>query len=209
MTVIGVTKNVIQQNPYDEVQPAVMLMRPYFTFQGLIRFKNEVDIRKALAAIQPVIEKYNPSYPFEYQFVDDEYNRKFRTENQIGRLAAIFAVLAILISCLGLFGLASFMAERRTKEIGVRKVLGASVSQLWLLLSQDFVLLVLISCAIASPLAYYFLQKWLANYNYRIEISPFVFLAAGVAAVLVTLATISFQSIKAALMNPVKSLRSE
>ncbi len=209
MTVIGVTKNVIQQNPYDEVQPAVMLMQPDFTFQGLIRFKNGADLKKALGAIQPVIEKYNPSYPFEYRFVDDEYDQKFRNEGQIGRLAGIFAVLAILISCLGLFGLASFMAERRTKEIGVRKVLGASVSQLWLLLSRDFVLLVLISCTIASPLAYYFLRNWLTNYNYHINISPFVFLGAGVAAVLVTLATISFQSIKAALMNPVKSLRSE
>lgn len=209
MTVIGVTKNVIQQNPYDEVQPAIMLMRPYFTFQGLIRFKNGSDIKKALAAIQPIIEKYNPSYPFEYRFVDDEYDQKFRSEDQIGQLAGIFAVLAILISCLGLFGLASFMAERRTKEIGVRKVLGASISQLWLLLSRDFVLLVLISCGIASPLAYYFLQNWLAKYNYHIDISPFVFLGAAAAAVLVTLATISFQSIKAALMNPVKSLRSE
>jgi putative ABC transport system permease protein len=209
MTVIGVTKNVIQQNPYDEVQPAVMLMRPDFTFQSLIRFKSGADLKKALAAIQPVIEKYNPSYPFEYRFVDDEYDRKFRSEDQIGQLAGIFAVLAILISCLGLFGLASFMAERRTKEIGVRKVMGASISQLWLLLSRDFVLLVLISCAIASPLAYYFLQNWLAKYNYHISISPFVFVGAGGAAVLVTLATISFQSIKAALMNPVKSLRSE
>ncbi|WP_090373695.1 ABC transporter permease [Dyadobacter sp. SG02] len=209
LTVIGVTKNVIQQNPYDEVQPAVMLMQPDFTFQGLIRFKSGADLKKALTAIQPVIEKYNPSYPFEYRFVDDEYDQKFRSEAQIGQLAGIFAALAILISCLGLFGLASFMAERRTKEIGVRKVLGASVSQLWLLLSRDFVLLVLISCAIASPLAYYFLQKWLGNYNYHINISPFVFLGAGVSAVLVTLATISFQSIRAALMNPVKSLRTE
>lgn len=209
LTVIGVTKDVIQQNPYDEVQPAVMLMRPYFTSQGLIRFKNGADIKKALAGIQPIIEKYNPSYPFEYRFVDDEYDQKFRSEDQIGQLAGIFAVLAILISCLGLFGLASFMAERRTKEIGVRKVLGASISQLWLLLSRDFVLLVLISCGIASPLAYYFLQNWLAKYNYHIDISPYVFLGAAAAAVLVTLATISFQSIKAALMNPVKSLRSE
>lgn len=209
LTVIGVTKNVIQQNPYDEVQPAVMLMRPYFTFQGLIRFKSGADLKKALAAIQPVIEKYNPSYPFEYRFVDDEYGQKFRSEDQIGQLAGIFAALAILISCLGLFGLASFMAERRTKEIGVRKVLGASVSQLWLLLSRDFVVLVLISCAIASPLAYYFLQNWLVKYNYHININPLVFVGAGVAAVLVTLATISFQSIKAALMNPVKSLKTE
>lgn len=209
MTVIGVTKNVVQQNPYDEVQPAVMLMRPDFTFQGLIRFKSGADLKKGLAAIQPVIEKYNPSYPFEYRFADDEFGRKFRSENQIGQLSGIFAVLAIFISCLGLFGLASFMAERRTKEIGVRKVLGASVPQLWLLLSRDFVLLVLLSCVIASPMAYYFLEEWLQKYKYHIAISPWVFAGAGITAVIVTLLTISFQSIKAAMMNPVESLRTD
>jgi putative ABC transport system permease protein len=209
MTVIGVTKDVIMQNPYEPVMPAVMLLRSYFVSQGLIRFRNGVELDKALAAIQPVVNEYNPSYPFDYQFVDDEFNRKFRSESQIGQLSGIFAILAILISCLGLFGLASFMAERRTKEIGVRKVLGATVSQLWMLLSRDFVVLIIISCAIASPLAYYFLDRWLTKYNYHITINPLVFVAAGVAAVLVTLLTVSFQSIKAALMNPVKSLRSE
>jgi ABC-type antimicrobial peptide transport system permease subunit len=197
------------QNPYEPVMPAVMLLRSYFVSQGLIRFRNGVELDKALAAIQPVVNEYNPSYPFDYQFVDDEFNRKFRSESQIGQLSGIFAILAILISCLGLFGLASFMAERRTKEIGVRKVLGATVSQLWMLLSRDFVVLIIISCAIASPLAYYFLDRWLTKYNYHITINPLVFVAAGVAAVLVTLLTVSFQSIKAALMNPVKSLRSE
>lgn len=209
MKVIGVSENVMMQDPFKPILPAVMLYRPYFMYQGLLRIKQNADIRKAIAAIGPVMEKYNPAYPFEYHFTDEEFNDKFKNENQVGRLSSIFAVLAIFISCLGLFGLASYMAERRTKEIGVRKVLGASVSQLWLLLSKDFVLLIVISCAIASPLAYYFLQSWLEKYDYHISISPLVFIAAAILAIAVTLITISFQAIKAAIANPVKSLRNE
>jgi predicted permease len=209
VTVIGVIENVMMQDPFKPIMPAIMIYRSYFIFQGLIRFKAGTDLRKALAAIQPVVEKYNPAYPFEYRFVDEEFNKKFRNENQVGRLSGIFAVLAVFISCLGLFGLASFMAERRTKEIGVRKVLGASVSQLWILLSKDFLLLVIISCIIASPLAWYFMQGWLTKYDYHIRISPLVFIGASVLAVMITLVTISFQAIKAAMMNPVSSLRSE
>ena len=209
MTVIGVVQNVLMQDPFKPVMPAIMLYRPYFVYQAMIRLKAGVDVRKALAAITPVMEKHNPAYPFDYHFVDEEFNKKFSGENQVGQLSGIFAVLAIFISCLGLFGLASFMAERRTKEIGVRKVLGASVSQLWMLLSKDFVLLVIISCVIASPVAFYFLHGWLKKYDYRIDISPFVFVLAAVVAVLITLITVSFQAIKAAVANPVKSLRSE
>lgn len=207
MTVIGVNKDIMMQNPFEAVKPAIMLFRSDFVFQGLVRLKAGADVHRALAAIQPVMEKYNPAYPFDYRFVDDEFNRKFQSENQIGQLSGIFAALAILISCLGLFGLASFMAERRTKEIGVRKVLGASVAQLWVLLSRDFVLLVLISCVVASPMAYYFLAGWLQKYDYHVAISPWIFVGAGFTAIVVTLLTISFQSIKAALMNPVDSLR--
>jgi len=127
----------------------------------------------------------------------------------VGKLSGIFAGLAIFISCLGLFGLAAYIAEQRTKEIGVRKVLGATVSQLWFLLSKDFVLLVLISCVIASPLAFYFLQGWLQKYDYRVTVGPGVFIISAVVAIVITLATISFQAIKAAIANPVKSLRSE
>ena len=186
-----------------------MLLRPYFIGQGFVRFKKDVDVRKALASIQPVFERHNPAYPFDYRFTDEEFARKFRNENQVGRLAGIFAVLAIFISCLGLFGLASFMAERRTKEIGIRKVVGASVPQLWVLLSKDFVLLVIISCVIASPVAWLFMDNWLQKYDYHIDISPLVFIVGAVLAITITLATISFQAIKAALANPVKSLRSE
>ena len=138
-----------------------------------------------------------------------QYAKKFGDEVRISNLAAVFAVLAIFISCLGLFGLASFVAERRTKEIGVRKVLGASVFNLWSLLSKEFVVLVLISFLIAAPVAWYFMQHWLQNYQYRIHLSWWVFAATGIAALMITLLTVSFQSVKAAVANPVNSLRSE
>jgi len=144
-----------------------------------------------------------------YQFVDQEYAKKFEDEERIGTLASCFAGLAIFISCLGLFGMASFMAEQRVKEIGVRKVLGASVFNLWRLLSTDFIRLVIISLFIASPLAWYLMHNWLQHYDYHSTISVWVFVLTGLAAVMITLLTISFQSVKAALANPVKSLRSE
>ena len=140
---------------------------------------------------------------------DDRYASKFGLEVLVGKLAGLFAALAIFISCLGLFGLAAYMAEQRTKEIGIRKVLGASVSQVWALLSKDFIMLVMISCVIACPVALYFLNNWLQKYNYRISISPFVFVIAGTTAIMITIITISFQAIKAAIANPVKSLRTE
>ncbi|MBN9380341.1 MAG: ABC transporter permease [Chitinophagaceae bacterium] len=209
MTVIGVARNVLQDDPFKPVEPAIMLFRPYFVFQGLIRLKDGIDVRKAMTAIQPVVEKYNPAYPFDYKFTDEEFNNKFQSEQQAGKLSGIFAALAIFISCLGLFGLASFMAERRTREIGVRKVLGASVPQLWLLLSKEFILLVVISCLIASPLAWYFMHGWLLKYDYRISISPLVFASTAVLAIVITLVTVSFQAIKAAVSSPVKSLRTD
>ena len=147
--------------------------------------------------------------PFDYKFADDEYALKFAREERIGKLASVFAVLAIAISCLGLFGLASFVAEQRTKEIGIRKVVGASVFNLWKMLSKDFVVLVLLACFIAIPIAYYFLSNWLEKYEYRIQISWWVFVVTSIAALAITLLTVSYQAIKAALMNPVKSLRSE
>ena len=141
--------------------------------------------------------------------MDEEYAKKFGNEQRIGKLASFFAILAIFISCLGLFGMASFVAEQRTKEIGVRKVLGASVFNLWRLLSKDFVLLVLLSCTIAIPVAYYFVHAWLGNYAYRTEVSWWIFAATGIGALLITLITVSFQAVKAAIVNPVKSLRTE
>ena len=156
-----------------------------------------------------MFRKFSPDQPFEYQFADTEYAKKFDGEERIGKLAGFFALLAIIISCLGLFGLASFVAEQRTKEIGIRKVLGASVFGVWNLLSKDFVILVSISFLIAVPVAWYGMNKWLMDYSYRINISWEIFLVAGLLALLIALFTVSFQAIKAALANPVKSLRTE
>jgi ABC-type antimicrobial peptide transport system permease subunit len=159
--------------------------------------------------IRQVFTKVNPSQPFEYQFMDKDYSQKFGYEERIGKLAGVFAGLAIFISCLGLFGMATFMAEQRTKEIGLRKILGASVFNLWRLLSRDFVVLVLLSLLIAMPVAYFAMHSWLQNYHYRTEISWWIFAVAGLSAFLITLATVSYQSIRAATSNPVKSLRTE
>ena len=150
-----------------------------------------------------------PAAPFEYKFADEEYDAKFRTEERIGKLAGYFAVLAVLISCLGLFGLASFTAEQRTKEIGIRKVLGASAAALWRMLSKDFVLLVAVASFIAMPLAWYAMGEWLENYQYRTEMSWWIFVLAGAGALMLTLATVSYQAVRAAWVDPVKSLKTE
>src|SRR5205085_1663026 len=153
-----------------------------------------------------VFKKHIPSAPFDYQFADEAFGEKFANEERISKLTTFFAILAIFISCLGLFGLASFVAEQRTKEIGIRKVVGASVFNLWKLLSKDFLVLVTISCLIAVPVSYYYMHSWLENYKYRTEITWYVFAIAIGAAMLITLLTVSFQAVKAALANPVKSL---
>jgi putative ABC transport system permease protein len=147
--------------------------------------------------------------PFSYRFLDESFNQMYRAEQRIGRIILIFSTLAILIACLGLFGLSTFIAEQRTKEIGIRKVLGASVSGIVQLLSKDFIKLVALSFIFAAPLAWYFMNKWLQDFAYRIHISWWIFLLAGVLAVTIALVTVSFQAIKAALMNPVRSLRTE
>jgi len=174
-----------------------------------MRINPALDAQTALAKIEAVFNKYSPEQPFEYKFVDVEYAKKFGIEVRVGKLTGFFSLLAIFISCLGLFGMASFMAERRTKEIGVRKVLGASVFNLWTMLSKDFVLLVVVAFLIAMPMAYFFMHGWLQHYSYRSEISWWIFVVAGLGILLVTLLTVSFQSVRAALMNPVKSLKAE
>ena len=213
--IIGVIKDIIVESPYAQVRPYVYRLAneqesanasAHFFF---IRINPTVNTAEALRSIGTVFKKYSPEAPFDYKFVDEEYAKKFYDEERIGKLARVFAILAIFISCLGLFGLASFIAEQRTKEIGIRKVLGASVVNVWRLLSKDFVVLVLIAFVIATPLTYYVLHNWLLTYEYRTDISWWVFAIAGVGALAITLLTVSFQSIKAALMNPVKSLRSE
>jgi ABC-type antimicrobial peptide transport system permease subunit len=207
-TIIGVTKNVVVNSPYDKVQPAIFLGEGgYYTH--IIRIKPGTPVRTALARIESVYKKFNPASPFLFHFSDEGYERKFLTETHIGNLATVFSGLAILISCLGLFGLASFVAEQRTKEIGVRKVLGARVVNLWALLSGDFLKLVILSCLVSMPLSYFFMNRWLQNYPLHSSLSLWIFVAAGAGILSVTLATVSYQALKAALMNPVKSLRTE
>ena len=209
ITIVGVVEDMVMRDPFKPVSPGVILFNAQAVNNILIRVKHDADLKEALAAMQPIFEKHNPAQPFEYSFADDDFNKKFALENQVGKLSGIFAILAILISFLGLFGLASFIAEQRVKEIGIRKVLGASVSNLWGLLSKDFIFLVLISCLIASPVAYYAMHNWLLQYEYRTELSWWVFPVVGICALAITLTTVSFHALKASLANPVNSLRSE
>jgi putative ABC transport system permease protein len=210
-TIIGVVRDMVMMSPYDPVQPAIFYQAPWYLPVVTIRIKPGVGggVSEAIDRISTVFSKYAPAEPFNYKFTDTEYELKFRAEQRVGSLAAFFAGLAIFISCLGLFGMATFMAEQRTREIGVRKVLGASVFSLWRLLSREFVVLVVISACIATPAAWYFMHRWLQNYTYRAGISWWIFLVTGVGALVITLLTVSVQAIKAAGMNPVKSLRAE
>jgi hypothetical protein len=174
-----------------------------------LRLRPGAPARTALAAIEPLFRRFNPASPFNYEFNDEEYAQKFATETRIGSLAAVLSGLAILISCLGLFGLASFVAEQRTKEIGVRKILGAGVINLWGLLSTDFLKLIALSMLIAMPLIGLAMHNWLQGYVVHAALSPRIFIASGAGLLLLTLATVSFQALKAALMSPVRSLRTE
>jgi putative ABC transport system permease protein len=207
--VIGVIKDMIMESPYEPVKPTVFFYNPDWANIITVSIKPGVPVRGALTKIQAVFKKYNPSAPFDYTFNDEDYAKKFSDEQRIGDLATFFTILAVFISCLGLFGLASFVAEQRKKEIGVRKVLGASVFNLWKMLSREFALLVIISCFIAIPLAWYYLHQWIIQYDYRTDISWWVFVISGAGAFVVTILTVSFQAIRAAVANPVKSLRTE
>ena len=208
--IVGVIKDMVTQSPYDQVRPMIFVLH----YGGFLNFVN-IKIRKggntreALTHIESIFNKYDSESLFTYTFLDEEYERNFINEERTGKLASFFAFLAIFISCLGIFGLASYVAEQRTKEIGVRKVLGASVYSLWHLLSKDFVLLVLISCIVAIPLGYYFMQGWIENYAYRTEVSWWIFAVAVLIVLLITLLTVSLQALRAAVVNPVKSLRTE
>jgi ABC-type antimicrobial peptide transport system permease subunit len=209
ITIVGIIEDMVMRDPFKPVSPGVILFNAEAVNNILIRVKDDADLKEALASMQPIFEKHNPAQPFEYSFTDDDFNKKFALENQVAKVSGIFSVLAILISFLGLFGLASFIAEQRVKEIGIRKVLGASIVNLWRLLSKDFFVLVLISCFIASPIAYFSMQNWLMKYEYRTELSWWVFAVVGAGAVVTTLATVSYHALKASIANPVDSLRSE
>ena len=207
--IAGVVKDALMVTPFASADPTMFLTDPDVQGNLMYRLSPTIKTQDAITQLTAIFNRYNPSYPYNYSFADDNYANKFKEELLIGKLAGIFASLAIFISCLGLFGLAAYIAEQRTKEIGVRKVLGATVSQVWLLLSKDFIVLVLISCMIATPVALYFLHGWLLKYDYRISIGPGVFIVSAIMAIMITVITISFQAIKAATANPVKSLRTE
>ncbi|NAS13323.1 ABC transporter permease [Poritiphilus flavus] len=207
--VIGVVKNILTESPYESIKQSIYLIKYDNTNWIELKLLPNRSISESLAQIGAVFKKHAPNVPFEYQFVDEAFSTKFKAEERIRELSGIFAFLAIFISCLGLFGLASFVAEQRTKEIGVRKVLGASVLSLWQMLSGSFVVLVLISGLIAIPIAYHLMKLWLQNYEYSVEIRWWIFAVTIIGALLITVITVSFQALKAANINPVKSLRAE
>ena len=208
--VLGVVKDMVTESPYNPIAPAIYFIyqRDGFNFMFL-KLNPHAGPANTVANIDAVFKKINPNTSFAYSFVDEEFDRKFAAEERIGTLAGVFAGLAILISCLGLFGLVSFIAEQRTKEIGVRKVLGASVFDLWRVLNKGFVAQVAIALAIAIPVAYYFMSNWLQHYSYRSDMPWWIFALAGAGAIAIALLTASYQSIKTALTNPAKSLRAE
>jgi putative ABC transport system permease protein len=208
-TVIGVVKNMVMNSPYEPVKQTIFDINKGMGGFLDIKINPNVSAHQAIRKIETVFKNYSPSIPFAYKFAVDEFAKKFEGEERIGKLARFFAALATFISCLGLFGMASFMAEQRIKEIGVRKVLGASIFGLWRLMSKDFVVMVVISLFVAMPVAWWIMHNWLQNYTYRTSIGWWIFAAAGAGALLITLLTVSYQALKAALVNPVKSLRSE
>jgi ABC-type antimicrobial peptide transport system permease subunit/AraC-like DNA-binding protein len=209
--VLGVVKDMVMTSPFDPITPVVFLMNDRERSFNVINLKlsSGMPVSGALARIETIFKKFAPDAPFNYKFADSEYAQKFIAEERTGKLASVFAVLAIFISCLGLFGVASFVAEQRIKEIGIRKVLGASVFRIWSSLSREFVILVVIALLIAAPVSWYVMHQWLQHYAYRTGLTWWVFVITGAGAVLITLLTISYHSIKAAMTKPVKSLRSE
>lgn len=209
-TVIGVVEDMVSQSLFSPVKQTYYVIDRFDRFEFInVRIKAQAGASDALQALATIFKNHNPSTPFEYHFADEKFASKYAFESRVGTLAGSFAALAVVISCLGLFGLASYMAERRKKEMGIRKVVGASLFSLWTLLSRDFVFLVLISCLIALPAAWYFMHGWLQRYEYRTDIAWWMLVASGVGALVITIATVSFQSVRVAKANPVNSLRSE
>lgn len=207
--IIGLTNDFNNDNLRYGIEPLIFLYSENIGFNYYISIDGSSPVNATLASIRKTFKKFSPAYPFEYSFLDDVFDREYRTEKIIGRLSIIFTAIAILICCLGLFGLAACSAVKRTKEIGVRKVLGASVTDIVSMLSKDFLKLVIISFVIAAPAAWYFMNKWLEDFAFRVNISWWIFAAAGIIALLIAFITVSFRAIKAAVANPVKSLRTE
>jgi putative ABC transport system permease protein len=210
MTIIGITKNFVYNN-MSETNPAPLAFynNPSNANYVFIKIKKANDLPAVISKLKTIFGTADIAQPFDYHFVDKDFEKAFKYQQFIGSLATIFGCLAIFISCLGLFGLSAFMAERRKKEVGIRKVVGASISSITTLLSKDFLKLVVFSCVIAFPLAYWLMYNWLQNYPYRVGISWYMFAIAAVLALLIAFITVSFQAIRAAGMNPVKSLRAD
>ncbi len=208
-TIVGVFNDFISGSPYRDVTPMMVYASKSWMLNLIVRTDDQRSMQQNLQTIESILKKFNPAYPFSYRFVDQQYAEKFKDQEQMASLSFIFSLLAISISCLGLFGLASYIAETRIKEIGVRKVLGASVLGIVRLLSKDFVKLVLIAIVIASPIAWWAMNKWLENFAYRIDIQWWMFAIAGLMAVAIALLTVAGQAIRAAIANPVDSLRDE
>jgi ABC-type antimicrobial peptide transport system permease subunit len=207
-TIIGVVKDMLTNSPFDAVEPAVFVENGYKR-TITIRVRPGESMHDALSKMEPIFKRYNPGSPFLSHFNDEQYAQKFDEESRMGSLASLAAALAIFISCLGLFGLAAFVAEQRTRELGVRKVLGARVLHVWGLLSGDFVKLVILSMLIAMPIAYWAMHQWLLNYAIHAPLSWWIFVIAGGGILAITFLTVSYHALKAAMMNPVKSLRTE
>jgi putative ABC transport system permease protein len=207
--VIGVIKDMVMTSPYDPVKPTVYKLSYDEAYLITMRINRSMSMSEALSRIEKVFQNVIPSAVFDYKFVDEEYARKFSSEQRVGRLASVFAVLAVFINCIGLLGMASFMAEQRRKEIGIRKILGASVSNLWAMLSAEFIQIVLIASAIGIPLAWFYLNQWLQQFTYRIGISIGVIILPALGVLIMTIITVSSQTIRASTRNPVRSLRSE
>jgi hypothetical protein len=204
--IIGVVKDFHFESMHDAISPAYLFLYPGGTIIASVQAGNQ---RRTISAIERLYEKYNPGFPFTFNFFNEAYQKQYDSELRVSALSKYFAGLAIIISCLGLFGLAAFTAQKRRKEIGVRKVVGATVMNITTMLSKEFLKLTLISLAISLPVSWWLMSNWLQDFVYRIAITPYVFVLAGISVVLITLFTISFQSIKAAMANPVKSLRTE
>jgi len=208
-TLIGVVENSLMDSPYETISPMFMVLIPDWVNAVTIRLSRSSDLRESLAKVEAVFKKHTPGYPFEFNFADQQFDKKFKSIEMTSTLAGLFASLAVIITCLGLFGLAAFTAQQRTKEIGIRKVLGASVSGLVTLISTDFSRLVVLAFVLASPFAWWLLEQFLQQYKYRIQIPWWVFPLTGLIALMLALLIVGMQALRAATSNPVNSLRSE
>jgi putative ABC transport system permease protein len=208
-TIVGVLDNMVITSPYKPADPLMLVYENRWSGKMNLRLAKNADLKNALTAVEKTYKKYSIEYPFEYKFIDEEFNQKFINEQLIGKLSVIFAGLAIFICCLGLFGLVASSIERRRKEIGIRKVLGASLQQLLFLMSKEFLWLVALAFVVAIPIAWWGMNKWLQNYSYRTNVSVGVFAMVGIVILFIALLTVSLNASRAALSNPVKTLRSE